>query len=143
MYSWMVYVHVLATFVFLTIHGASSIVSLRLRNQRDPALARSWLALYADHGVYGASMAHCSCSSSAALSVGLWAIGGVRAGFGCRWLCSSASLPPCSSSAADITPDYGKRWACLGSTVERFSHPVSRLRSRRSMPFWQARPPCR
>lgn len=54
MYEWMVYIHVLATFVFLVVHGVSSIVTLRLRNQRDPALARAWLGIYADKGVYQA-----------------------------------------------------------------------------------------
>lgn len=54
MYNWMIYIHVLAVFVFLIAHGVSSIVSLRLRKQRDPALARAWLELYADHAVYAA-----------------------------------------------------------------------------------------
>lgn len=52
MYSWMVYIHVLATFAFLITHGVSSVVSLRLRHQRDPAQARAWLELYASPGVY-------------------------------------------------------------------------------------------
>ena len=41
MYSWLVYIHVLATFAFLLAHGVSSVVALRLRRQRDPALALS------------------------------------------------------------------------------------------------------
>lgn len=48
MYHWMVYLHVLATFAFLLTHGVSSVVALRLRNQRDPALARAWLELNAN-----------------------------------------------------------------------------------------------
>jgi hypothetical protein len=46
----MVYIHVLATFAFLLTHGVSSVVALRLRRQRDPALARAWLELYASGG---------------------------------------------------------------------------------------------
>lgn len=53
MYNWLVYIHVLATFAFLLTHGVSSVVALRLRNQRDPAMARAWLELYANGGVYG------------------------------------------------------------------------------------------
>lgn len=45
MYQWLVYIHVLATFAFLLTHGVSSVVALRLRNQRDPAVARAWLEL--------------------------------------------------------------------------------------------------
>ncbi|MCA9867282.1 MAG: hypothetical protein KIS95_02070 [Anaerolineae bacterium] len=52
MYQWMVYIHVLATFAFLLTHGVSSVVALRLRNQREPALARAWLELYASGSVY-------------------------------------------------------------------------------------------
>jgi hypothetical protein len=47
MYHWMVYIHVLATFAFLLTHGVSSVVALRLRKQRDPALARAWMELNA------------------------------------------------------------------------------------------------
>ncbi len=54
MYSWIVYLHVLATFAFLLAHGVSSVVALRLRNQRDPALARAWLELNASGGVMAA-----------------------------------------------------------------------------------------
>ena len=50
MYSWLVYIHVLATFAFLLAHGVSSVVALRLRRQRDPALARAWLQLNASGG---------------------------------------------------------------------------------------------
>lgn len=53
MYHWMVYIHVLATFAFLLTHGVSSVIALRLRNQRDPALARAWLELNASGGVMG------------------------------------------------------------------------------------------
>lgn len=53
MYQWMVYIHVLATFAFLITHGVSSVVALRLRTQRDPAIVRAWLELYANGGVYG------------------------------------------------------------------------------------------
>lgn len=47
MYSWMVYLHVLATMTFLFTHGASSIVAWRLRGRPDPATARAWLGVYA------------------------------------------------------------------------------------------------
>ena len=50
MYHWMVYIHVLATFAFLLTHGVSSVVALRLRRQRDPAVARAWLQLNASGG---------------------------------------------------------------------------------------------
>ena len=50
MYPWMVYIHVLATFAFLLAHGVSSVVALRLRRQRDPAVARAWLQLNASGG---------------------------------------------------------------------------------------------
>lgn len=53
MYSWLVYVHVLAVLAFLLTHGASSIVAFRLRGQKDPAVARAWLELYVSGGVYG------------------------------------------------------------------------------------------
>jgi hypothetical protein len=48
----MVYLHVLATFTFLITHGVSSFIALRLRNQRDPALARAWMMVYYDNGLY-------------------------------------------------------------------------------------------
>ncbi|MBP6017134.1 MAG: hypothetical protein KA586_10480 [Candidatus Promineofilum sp.] len=52
MYPWIVYIHVLATFAFLLTHGVSSVVTLRLRGQRDPALARAWMLIYYDNGIY-------------------------------------------------------------------------------------------
>lgn len=45
MYSWMVYLHILATLSFLIVHGVSSVVAWRLKKQRDPATARAWLEL--------------------------------------------------------------------------------------------------
>lgn len=52
MYHWLVYLHVLATFAFLLTHGVSSFVALRLRSRRDPALARAWMLVYYDNGLY-------------------------------------------------------------------------------------------
>lgn len=52
MYPWMVYLHILATLTFMLAHGVSSVVSWRLRSQRDPATVRAWLELYANNGVY-------------------------------------------------------------------------------------------
>ena len=52
MYQWLIYIHVLATFAFLLTHGVSSAVALRLRGQHDPALARAWMLIYYDNGVY-------------------------------------------------------------------------------------------
>lgn len=52
MYPWLVYLHILATFTFMLAHGVSSVVSWRLRGQRDPATVRAWLELYANNGVY-------------------------------------------------------------------------------------------
>lgn len=54
MYHWLVYIHVLATFAFLLTHGVSSVVALRLRRQRDPAVARAWLELNTSSGVIAA-----------------------------------------------------------------------------------------
>ena len=51
MYQWLVYIHILATFAFLLTHGVSSVVALRLRKQRDPAVARAWLELNTSGGV--------------------------------------------------------------------------------------------
>jgi hypothetical protein len=53
MYSWIVYLHILATFTFLLVHGVQSVVSLRMRSQRDPAVIRTWMELYANNWVYG------------------------------------------------------------------------------------------
>lgn len=53
MYAWLVYLHVLAVLAFLLTHGASSVVAFRLRSQKDPAVARAWLELYVNGGVYG------------------------------------------------------------------------------------------
>lgn len=47
MYSWLVYLHVLATLTFLFAHGVTSIVAWRLRGVPAPATARAWLELYA------------------------------------------------------------------------------------------------
>ncbi len=54
MYHWLVYLHVLATFAFLLTHGVSSVVALRLRRQRDPAVARAWLELNTSGGMMAA-----------------------------------------------------------------------------------------
>lgn len=54
MYQLLVYLHVLATFAFLMTHGVSSVVALRLRRQRDPAVARAWLELNTSSGVMAA-----------------------------------------------------------------------------------------
>lgn len=53
MHHWMVYIHVLATFAFVMTHGVSSVVSLRLRSQRNPEMARAWLELNASDRLYG------------------------------------------------------------------------------------------
>ncbi len=52
MYLWMVYLHVLATLSFLLAHGVATVVSFRLRGQRDFAVARAWLELYANGSVF-------------------------------------------------------------------------------------------
>jgi multisubunit Na+/H+ antiporter MnhB subunit len=54
MYPWMVYLHILAVAAFLLAHGASSVISLRLRSEPDPDLARAWLQLTASNLVFGA-----------------------------------------------------------------------------------------
>jgi hypothetical protein len=45
MYQWIVFAHVLGSFVFVLGHGASMIVAFRLRGQRDPARIRDLLAV--------------------------------------------------------------------------------------------------
>lgn len=64
MYHWLVYIHVLATFAFLLTHGVSSVVALRLRRQRDPAVARAWLELNTSGSMvaalYGTLLTLCS-----------------------------------------------------------------------------------
>lgn len=52
MYPWLVYLHILATLTFMLAHGVSSVVSWRLRSQRNPVVVRAWLELYANNGVY-------------------------------------------------------------------------------------------
>lgn len=53
MYSWMIYLHVLATLSFLIVHGVSSVVAWRLKSRPDPATARAWLELNANGAVVG------------------------------------------------------------------------------------------
>lgn len=53
MYSWMIYLHVLATLSFLIVHGVSSVVAWRLKSGPDPATARAWLELNANGAVVG------------------------------------------------------------------------------------------
>lgn len=53
MYSWLVYVHILATLSFLIVHGVSSVVAWRLKSRPDPATARAWLELNANGAVVG------------------------------------------------------------------------------------------
>jgi hypothetical protein len=46
MYSWMVYLHVLATLSFLTVHGVSSVVAWRLRaSATRRRLAPGWRSM--------------------------------------------------------------------------------------------------
>lgn len=52
MYSWMVYLHVLAVFAFLLTHGVSTLVIFRLRGRPEPAQAQAWMELYINNGVF-------------------------------------------------------------------------------------------
>ncbi len=45
LYPWVVFVHVLAAFLFILAHGASAFVSYRLRAERDPARIAALLDL--------------------------------------------------------------------------------------------------
>lgn len=56
MYRWVVFLHVLAAFLFVLMHGASAMVSLRLRKERDLDRVRALLDLSTAYlgGTYGA-----------------------------------------------------------------------------------------
>lgn len=45
MYRWIVFNHVARVLVFLRAHGASAVVSFRLKNERDPERLRALLDL--------------------------------------------------------------------------------------------------
>ena len=47
LYPWVVLVHVVAAFLFILVHGASAIVSFRLRAERDPTRVLALLDLSA------------------------------------------------------------------------------------------------
>jgi len=108
MYSWLVYIHVLATFAFLITHGVSSVVSLRLRPQRDPPQSRAWRELYASPGVnkvlYGSLLVLLLSDIIAAM-----------------FLIGSKYYTP-----------LRKALGSSGLTAGRFSRPLIRLRPRRS-----------
>lgn len=56
MYRWVVFLHILSAFLFVLMHGASAIVSLRLRKERDLDRVRALLDLSTAYlgGTYGA-----------------------------------------------------------------------------------------
>jgi len=73
LYPWVVFVHVLAAFLFILAHGASAFVSYRLRAERDPARIAALLDL-----------------SSSTIGVMYWALGllllaGIAAGIMGDW----------------------------------------------------------
>lgn len=73
MYQWLVFTHVVGVFGFLLAHGASAMVSFRLRAERDVNAIRALLTL-----------------SSSALLVAFYSlivllVGGAGAGFAGRW----------------------------------------------------------
>lgn len=56
MYRWVVFLHILSAFLFVLMHGASAMVSLRLRKERDLDRVRALLDLSTAYlgGTYGA-----------------------------------------------------------------------------------------
>ena len=56
MYRWVVYLHILAAFMFILMHGASAMVGLRLRKERNLDRVRALLDLSTAYlgGTYGA-----------------------------------------------------------------------------------------
>lgn len=45
MYTWIIYVHIAAVFVFILAHGVSAIVGFRVRREKDPVRIRALLEL--------------------------------------------------------------------------------------------------
>jgi len=53
MYNWLVYLHVFGAIVFFYSHGASGLVALRLRTERDPGRIKAMMDTYATNLVFG------------------------------------------------------------------------------------------
>ncbi|OGO27955.1 MAG: hypothetical protein A2Z16_13935 [Chloroflexi bacterium RBG_16_54_18] len=53
MYNWLVYLHVFAAIVFFYSHGASGLVALRLRTERDLVRMRAMMETYASNVGFG------------------------------------------------------------------------------------------
>lgn len=73
MYRWIIFLHVIGAFFFLLMHGASAVVSFKLRGERDLQRIRALLELsnYPLNAMFGALL--------------LMLISGVVAGFMGRW----------------------------------------------------------
>lgn len=52
MYSWLVYIHVFATLIFMFMHGVTGLVSFRLRTERNLESIRAMISLYASPGAF-------------------------------------------------------------------------------------------
>jgi hypothetical protein len=52
MYRWIVFIHVFSSFTFIMIHGVTSLVSFRLRTERNLDAIRGMLSLYASPGAF-------------------------------------------------------------------------------------------
>lgn len=53
MYTWIIFLHILAAILFFYSHGASGLVSLRLRTERDPVRIRYMMETYANNLGFG------------------------------------------------------------------------------------------
>lgn len=69
MYRWIVFIHILSAFTFIMIHGATSLVSFRLRTERNIEAIRGMLSLYVSPGAFGIMYG----SLLLLLGAGIWA----------------------------------------------------------------------
>lgn len=53
MYRWIIFLHIFAAILFFYSHGASGLVSLRLRTERDPVRIRNMMETYASNLGFG------------------------------------------------------------------------------------------
>ena len=85
MYTWLVFSHIVAAFLFVLSHGASAAVSLALRKQRDPERVRALLELS------GSILIAAFVSLVLVLGTGIWA--GFEGGWWDeRWIWASLGL---------------------------------------------------
>lgn len=75
MYRWIIYLHIFAAIFFFYSHGASGLVSLRLRTERDPIRIRNMMETYANNLGFGLLY----------VSLLVLLVTGIAAGFIARW----------------------------------------------------------